>query len=1195
MYATALRGAFSVVLSILAFLSCTTAIAAPGDVLQHKLIELPGAQNLGSFGMAPLVQADGRILLLGAATRGTTQLAMTRYNPDGTVDTTYGTLHNGTQCTAFRQGDIDVFRSAAALQPDGRLVVVTTTNQFSPGNGIQVAVARFNIDGSLDASFGNGGELVFPFGSGSAIARALAIQPDGRILVGAGTSVSSREVFTVFRLDPDGTPDTTYGTNGAFVGTFDGVMQAGVDLMALQPDGKLVIAGSGNGRFKVQRLNADGTLDTAWGSSGSTTLTPFDGGDIALQADGSVVVAGDIVNTRIINNTIITAAWVAVARFTPTGVLDAGFGNGGIESPDIEGAGAGVVVQPDGKITISADTQDIPSTFVLMRFDIDGSPDTSFGTNGVEKAPLGARAVAARLALRANGGFVVAGTSTPGSGDQRVMIAAYGPSGAVDTTFNGTGFDSRQLGARQAAANAAAVQPDGRVLVTGTLTNGTEIGGGMFLSRFMADGTPDTSFGTGGSTILTFTAIDNADAIALQPDGRIVIGGMKAVIDRNGIQIPSLAFARFNTDGTLDTSFGNSGVAVFNSGSPNPVREFVKAIAVQPDGMIVGAGFVGASGGTDGFVARITATGQLDATFGAGGFAAVSMSSGSDEFWAMALQPDGRIVLGGRAETSPNLSTMAAARLTPAGTLDTTFGSAGIARVDFDGANAWAQSLALQPDGDIVLGGFAHPATNEDYALARLEPDGALDSSFGTGGKVTTDFDVDQQVIQAVKVLPSGKIVAVGHDTDNTFGIVQYLADGSLDTTFGSGGHTTVRMNAFKDVAMALAVGADGTLYAAGDASGVPGLAIVAGDAAIVVRATPAVSLASSGNPSTVGRAVTFTAVVSASAGTPTGTVDFLDGANAIAGCSSIGLNGGSAGCTTSSLAAGSHSITAQYSGDASYTAAASSALTQSVQAANPARLANISTRGDVLTGDDVLIGGFVIGGSVPKTVVVVAQGPSLAAAGVTNALANPTMTLVRSSDQAILATNDDWGSAPNAAAIAASGFAPGDARESAIMMTLDPGAYTAVVSGVNGSTGVGIVAVFEVDHPDVPLVNISTRGRVATGDDVLIGGLIVQGDAPQTVVITAVGPSMASAGVAGALANPALTLVRSSDQAVIATNDDWQDAPNAAAIGASGFAPADTRESAIMVTLPPGAYTAIVSGAGGTTGTGLVGVFAVP
>jgi hypothetical protein len=148
-------------------------------------------------------------------------------------------------------------------------------------------------------------------------------------------------------------------------------------------------------------------------------------------------------------------------------------------------------------------------------------------------------------------------------------------------------------------------------------------------------------------------------------------------------------------------------------------------------------------------------------------------------------------------------------------------------------------------------------------------------------------------------------------------------------------------------------------------------------------------------------------------------------------------------------------------------------------------------------------------------------------------------------------------------------------------------------VSGAGGTTGVGIVGVFEVDHPEVPLVNISTRGKVMTGDDVLIGGLIVQGDAPQTVVITAIGPSMAGAGVPGVLANPMLTLVRSSDHAIIAANDDWQSAPNAADIAASGFAPGDARESAILITLPPGAYTAIVQGAGGTTGVGLVGVFA--
>jgi hypothetical protein len=157
--------------------------------------------------------------------------------------------------------------------------------------------------------------------------------------------------------------------------------------------------------------------------------------------------------------------------------------------------------------------------------------------------------------------------------------------------------------------------------------------------------------------------------------------------------------------------------------------------------------------------------------------------------------------------------------------------------------------------------------------------------------------------------------------------------------------------------------------------------------------------------------------------------------------------------------------------------------------------------------------------------------------------------------------------------------------------MTLAPGAYTAIVSGVNGGTGVGIVEVYEVDTPTAPLVGISTRGQVLTGNDVMIGGFIIQGNATQQVVVRARGPSLAAAGIANALQNPTLTLVRSSDGVVIATNDDWQQASNAAQVSASGFAPSDPRESVILINLAPGAYTAIVSGVGGT-GVGIFEVF---
>jgi|GEM_PF-2195576 len=281
----------------------------------------------------------------------------------------------------------------------------------------------------------------------------------------------------------------------------------------------------------------------------------------------------------------------------------------------------------------------------------------------------------------------------------------------------------------------------------------------------------------------------------------------------------------------------------------------------------------------------------------------------------------------------------------------------------------------------------------------------------------------------------------------------------------------------------------------------------------------------------------------------------------------------GTAGCTVTMNAAASVS--------ASFSATS-----------NPTRLGNISTRGDVLTGDNVMIGGFIIGGSANKTVAIVATGPSLAAFGITNPLMNPTIQLVRQSDHAVLAVNDDWQSDPNAAQLQASGFAPTDPRESGLYVNLPPGAYTVIVSGVGGTSGVALIGVFEVDHPEAPLINISTRGFVQTGNNVMIGGFIINGTTPQTVAITAAGPSLNAFGIKDPLANPQLTIVRQSDHAVVASNDDWQTDPNAAQLQAKGFAPTDPREAGLLLTLAPGGYTAIVSGAGNTTGVALVGVF---
>jgi hypothetical protein len=245
-----------------------------------------------------------------------------------------------------------------------------------------------------------------------------------------------------------------------------------------------------------------------------------------------------------------------------------------------------------------------------------------------------------------------------------------------------------------------------------------------------------------------------------------------------------------------------------------------------------------------------------------------------------------------------------------------------------------------------------------------------------------------------------------------------------------------------------------------------------------------------------------------------------------------------------------------------------------------------------VLTGNDVMISGFVIGGTQNKTVAVVATGPSLAQFGIANPLMNPQLTVVRQSDQTVIASNDNWQSAANASQLQSSGFAPPDPNEAGLLLNLAPGAYTAIVSGVGNTTGVSVVGVYEVDKLIVPLVNISTRGPVQTGNSVMIAGFIIQGDAPQTVTIVATGPSLTAFGISNPLANPTMTLVRQSDQSVLATNDDWQSAANASEIQADGFAPPNALESAIKVTLAPGAYTVIVSGVNGGTGVSVVGVY---
>jgi hypothetical protein len=273
--------------------------------------------------------------------------------------------------------------------------------------------------------------------------------------------------------------------------------------------------------------------------------------------------------------------------------------------------------------------------------------------------------------------------------------------------------------------------------------------------------------------------------------------------------------------------------------------------------------------------------------------------------------------------------------------------------------------------------------------------------------------------------------------------------------------------------------------------------------------------------------------------------------------------------------------------GQSLYGAPAATTPTPTPGPDSPSHLANISTRMQVGVGEDVLIGGFIIQGTQPKKLILRAIGPSLVALGMPNALADPVLELHDSSG-ATIANNDDWSVGSQAGEVFASGLAPNDPQESAIVITLSPGSYTAVMKGYQNGQGIGLVEAYELDGTGTRMVNISTRGRVGLSDDAMIGGLIVQGSNAKRAIVRALGPSLPTP---GALADPVLELHDSSGT-LLASNDNWISSPQYAEIVASTVPPPNTMESAIIATCGAGNYTAIVRGVGNTTGVALVEVY---
>ncbi|MBX3414214.1 MAG: putative Ig domain-containing protein [Pirellulales bacterium] len=713
----------------------------------------------------------------------------------GDLNPTFG--ENGLATVPFFQPEVgeDPFYAlyetpifqASLIQPDGKLLA-----------GGNKTLARYREDGSADYSFGDFGLASFP-----GIVTGMALQEDGSIVVsgfdpyvpGSGGRLGSIDIgsvqpssgepgFIVARYRPDGALDVSFDGDGIAVASFGGVRSTYVSSIVVQPDQKIVVVGTVytstlDPNFAVARFNPNGSLDATFGQAGVATtsslgsLTRARG--VALQEDGKIVVVG------IIGASAGTARG-AVARFTSEGTLDDSF-QGGIASPTLGTRRlpdlGDVVIQPSGRIvvapTIGLLDGGLPGAF-LVGLDASGELDPTFGSQG--STPFPGDVNLKDIALQADGRIIAAGWHESVEFTAEFAVARYTVDGELDTSFGDHGHVTTPFSAeyRRAGAYSVAVGQE-RIVAVGvasySIESGDEVynGSNFALAQYKTntadntDGALDSSFGNGGTLIPFTEAHVQVYKIAEQSDGKLVIAS------RSG---PALA--RLNRDGTLDMTFGRGGKVTVDT---DPVLDdstpgMITSLAIQlDDKILVGIEVTAFDPSTpSGFrtrtlILRYNTDGSLDEAFGNHGGAIVdALGIGVP---AMVIQSDGKIVgIYGEAFGLPSQRNVHLIRLNPNGTIDSSFGTSGKTVTPIPGnVAAIVFDAARQNDDKIVVVGARGTgqgaSQSTENMILRFNANGTIDSQFGTAGMVSLRVEAGfSEAARAVKIQPDGKIVVLG-------------------------------------------------------------------------------------------------------------------------------------------------------------------------------------------------------------------------------------------------------------------------------------------------------------------------------------------------------------------------------------------------------------------------------------------------
>lgn len=725
------------------------------------------------YGRAVAIQHDGKIIVAGYSWHGGFyQIALVRYRTNGSVDSSFGT--NG---IFFPPGGASIYHLQTltlALQRDGKILI---SGRDDPGGyPSYITIERLDTNGTPDPSFGAQG-IVYNFNRG--IIRSVAVQSDGKILLaGEYSGINHYDTMYLTRYDSNGVIDASFGNKGAVKSTFESRSYT----LKILADGKFLVSGVKQdiyyGRFfALMRFQSNGRIDSSFGNNGTdtTTFKSFDARAFSMyvQPDERIIQGGYAIKGP--------NSEFAMVRYNKDGSVDKTFGKKGIVLTKIGDSCQihSLTGQTDGKI-IAAGYTSVSGVrrFVIVRYTTDGLIDTTFGKSGIDIFSFGiSDDVAESVVLQNDGKLIAAGYSYNGSVYNFALLRCD-TSGSIDSAFNVNGKVTTQIGTGTVGISYSLVQPDGKILLSGTTSTGADDLGTnqpytkIAIARLNSDGSPDTGFQTGGKVFGQYIPGNGNFFLGLQSTGKIIQGALLSNYNPN-----VFALIRYNANGTIDSSFGELGLVTMN------VTNGINSFIVLPNDKILIAANTFQNGNPISMLLRYTSDGSPDKSFDFSQNELIADTSGDLlNILCATILTDGKILIAGIVGFSNN----GLMRLDSNGLRDSTFGINGVVIQPYKKNEIMPWILIKESNGKIILlsNEFSSVGAGDSINLVEYTSEGLQDTDFGSAGELILPFEYfygNSLVIQNDQ-----KILVAASYSDRI--IIRINANGTIDSTFGSNG-----------------------------------------------------------------------------------------------------------------------------------------------------------------------------------------------------------------------------------------------------------------------------------------------------------------------------------------------------------------------------------------------------------------------